>query len=137
MKNNIIIPAHELIFETSRSGGPGGQHVNKTESRVMLRWNLFNTTILNDAQKERAKKYFGERITHEGDLIITATTMRSQHQNKEYAYKKLIIELKKALFVPKSRIPTTLSKTAKERGLARKKKHSYIKKMRTKNYSDE
>lgn len=128
----IAIPAHELHIETSRAGGPGGQYVNKTESRVILRWNILHTSALTQEQKERVLAYFGHKITNDGDLIIIAATERSQHQNKELAYKRLAQELKKALYIPKKRIATTVSKIAKEKNIQHKKRRALIKKFRSK-----
>lgn len=128
----VEIPAHELHIETSRAGGPGGQYVNKTESRVMLRWNLMHTTALTEEQKARALAYFSNKLTEEGDILITAATERSQHQNRELAYKRLTQELKKALFIPKKRIATTVSKIAKEKNIQHKKRRALIKKFRSK-----
>lgn len=130
VQNGIIIPEDELIIETSRAGGPGGQHVNKTNSRVVLRWNIVTSRVLTEEQKEHVGRYFQSRLTHEGELIIAVSTMRSQHQNKELAYERLAQELRSALYIPKKRVPTSISKTAKEKGAQHKKRRSLIKKFR-------
>lgn len=132
----VTIPEHELVIETSRAGGPGGQHVNKTESRVILRWNLSTTASLNDAQKERAMRYFKNRLTQAGELLIAVSEMRSQHQNRALAYERLAHELRKALQVPKKRVPTSISKSAKAQGIASKKHRATIKKLRSSRYDE-
>ena len=70
IKNSIVIPDHELEITTSRSGGPGGQHVNRTESRVTVRWNVKETSVLSNALKERVLKNLASRLTEKGNLII-------------------------------------------------------------------
>lgn len=137
VQNNIIIPGHELVIETSRAGGPGGQHVNKTESRVTLRWNVLHTTALTEEQKARVLRHFHNKLTEEGDILIITATERSQHQNKEHAYKKLIEAVRKALYVPKKRMATKIPKARKEKNLQHKKKHSVIKKLRSKLRTEE
>ncbi len=83
MKNNITIPDNEIEITTSRSGGPGGQHVNKSDTRITLRWNVKNTNILDDEQKERVLQKLQNRLTVDGDFIIHSSESRSQQQNKK------------------------------------------------------
>ena len=132
VKNDIVIPEHELEITTSRSGGPGGQHVNKTDTRITVRWNVIKTTALTDMQKERVLQNLHSRLTHDGDLIINNSASRSQQQNKEAALERLATEVRKALYVPKKRMAKRVSRAAKEVRLAGKSHHSDIKKMRSK-----
>ncbi len=132
VKNGISIPEHELEFKTSRSGGAGGQHVNKTESKVTVRWNIKNSTALNDKQRERMLKNLESKLTLDGDLIISNSESRSQVQNKEKALSLLAQEVRKALFIPKKRIKTRTPKKAIEARLKSKKHLGEIKKMRSK-----
>ena len=132
VKNGIVIPGHEIEIATSRAGGPGGQHVNKTESRITLRWNVKNTVALNDIQKERVLENLQSRLTSDGDLIIHSSASRSQQQNKQAAFDLLAQIVRKALYVPKRRMKTRVPKSAKEAALRAKAHRSQIKKMRSK-----
>jgi len=114
----------ELHFNTARSGGPGGQHANKTESQVEVRFNVSDSQILNDDEKQQILKKLSNRITKNKELIITAESSRSQTKNKEEAIEKMYVLLDKALKKPKKRKPTKPSRAAKRKRLEEKKKHS-------------
>lgn len=132
VKSGIIIPSHELEITASRAGGPGGQHVNKTDSKITVRWNVPRTIALDIFQKDLVLKNLQHKLTTEGDLIVHYSASRSQHQNREMALKNLADEVRKALFVPKKRMATKASKAIKESRLQQKSQRSLIKKMRTK-----
>lgn len=85
----LVIPGEELSVATSRSGGPGGQHVNTTESRVSLRWNVQGTTAISDEAKARLVVALGSRLTDSGDIIVHVSTERSQLSNREIARERL------------------------------------------------
>jgi len=114
----------ELQFHTSRSGGPGGQHANKTETQVELRFNLHESQVLSEEEKERLLKKLSNRITKEGELILSAESSRSQVRNKEEVLERFYEMVDKALTKPKKRKPTKPSKAAKRKRLDEKKKHS-------------
>lgn len=131
VKNGITIPEHELEITTSRSGGAGGQHVNKTDTRITIRWNIITTSALNDAQKKLVLENLGGRLTTEGDLIINNSESRSQQQNRENALRQLALTVAKALYVPRKRMKTRVPKSAQEARLQSKSKKSSIKNLRS------
>ena len=137
IKNGIVIPGHELEVTTSRAGGPGGQHVNKTDSRITVRWNIKNSGALTDEQKERLLAKLASQLTSDGDFIVHSSASRSQQQNKQAAFIRLAEEIKKALIIPKKRMATRVSKAVKKARLDAKAHHSIIKKMRSKNLRDD
>lgn len=122
----------ELEFSTSRSGGPGGQNVNKVNSKVIMRWNIRNSTSLSDDQKELLLKKFASFITQEGDLMLVSQESRSQLDNKETVIAKLEALIKKAFTKPKPRKATKPSKAAKVKRVESKKRHAEKKQWRKK-----
>lgn len=132
VKENVIIPGSELEVAASRSGGPGGQHVNKSSTRISLRWNVQNTSALTDEQKVRVLEKLQNKLTTEGDLIIHSSESRSQQHNKEQARDRLVDEIRKALYVPKKRMATRATKSAVEKRLHKKSIRGAVKKMRSK-----
>lgn len=123
---------HELVFTTSRSSGPGGQNVNKVNTKVTLKWDVLNSTATTEEQRvlirEKLKSYF----TKEGVLILMAQDKRSQLANKEAVLYKLDQLLKKAFVRKKVRKATKPSKTAVKKRLESKKQHAEKKQWRKK-----
>jgi len=136
IKNGIVIPEQELEMKASRASGPGGQHVNKTSTRITVRWNVPDSIALNGMQKERVLERLQNDLTKEGDLIIHSSSSRSQQQNKEDALLRLADKVRKALYVPKKRMATRISKAKKEARLKTKAHRGRIKKMRSKKLDD-
>ena len=132
IKNGIIIPDSELEITTSRAGGPGGQHVNKTDTRITVRWNIKSSIALTNEQKDYILEKLQSRITEDGDLIIHNSESRSQHQNKKNALNNLAAIVRNALHVAKKRIATKIPKALKEARLQSKARRSTTKKMRSK-----
>ena len=108
----------------SRSGGPGGQNVNKVNTKVTLRLNLNHLEGLNEAETERVKSLLANRITGDGEIVIIADEERSQRINLERAYFRLEALILSAAKLPKQRRPTKPSKAAKEKRLQTKKRQS-------------
>ena len=120
----------EVSFRTSRSSGPGGQHVNKTESRVELIWNLLETNCLEDGQKGLLRGRIGNRLTEDGVLVLASEKYRSQHRNREDVTERFL-ELVKAGLVPvKKRRPTKPTRTSVEKRIKSKKIRGEIKRNR-------
>lgn len=121
---------NELKFTTSRSGGPGGQSVNKVNTKVTLRWDVRNSTSIDDEQRFQITEKLAIVINNEGEVVLTAQTNRSQLQNKEGVIHKLNGLLTKAFIVRKARKPTKRTKASIQKRLAAKKKQSDKKKLR-------
>jgi ribosome-associated protein len=111
----------EITILTSRASGPGGQHVNRTESKVELHWSLEESLVLNDTQKSLLRKRFGGRLTNEGVLIMTSQATRSQLKNREIVEQRFLDLVEKMLRPPKKRIRTKPGKSAVEKRLKKKK----------------
>lgn len=130
--DGINIPEYELEISASRAGGPGGQHVNKTSSRITIRWHVQKSSALNEDQKRQIEQVLATRITSDGYLQISNSATRSQHENRKRAIAQLEYLVAKALHVPKTRTATKISHATQQQRLKKKTKRSEIKKMRRK-----
>jgi ribosome-associated protein len=126
----LTIPAGELDIQFARSGGPGGQNVNKVASKVDLRWNPTTSTALADDDRALLLERLRNRLTTEGELIVTSSLTRDQIKNREDAMSKLTLIVRVALDRPKPRKPTRPSRNAKRRRVADKRHHAEIKRNR-------
>lgn len=124
----------EIYFKTSRSSGSGGQNVNKVSTKVELNFDVVNSKLLTEQQRQIIFSKLGNRINKEGVLKVTVQETRSQFENKEIALKKFNDLLTYAFHRPKKRVRTKVSKGAKEKRLQVKKKRSEIKKGRSGNW---
>ena len=125
-------PFHEFTFETTRSSGAGGQHVNKTDSAVILRWTPELTTAFSEDAKHRILRFLERYLTKDGELLIRSTEARSQKQNKDTAVEKWINLIERALKPQIKRIATKPTRSSKMKRVNEKKRHSEIKKLRGK-----
>lgn len=120
----------EFVYSASRSGGPGGQNVNKVSSKVELRFNLILTSLFTESEKELLFRKLKNKINKEGELLIISQSERTQLLNKKTATEKFYILISKALTVPKYRRATKPTFASKLKRLDEKKSRSSIKKMR-------
>jgi ribosome-associated protein len=120
----LAVPLSEVELRTSRSSGPGGQHANVTASRVEAVFDLRESAALSDAQRDRLRARYGDRVT------AVAQDARSQARNRELALERLRDKLAAGVVIPKRRRPTTPSKAASERRLEAKRRRSERKRAR-------
>ena len=132
IRENLRIPMHELRFRTSRSGGPGGQHVNRSETRVELLWDVRHSPSLCKTQRHRIQQALRNRIDKEGVLHLVSSERRSQQLNKQGVIERFVALIREATMPTKKRLPTTPSEAAKEKRLREKRRRSEIKKARRK-----
>nr|WP_319509320.1 alternative ribosome rescue aminoacyl-tRNA hydrolase ArfB [uncultured Draconibacterium sp.] len=117
-------------FSASRSGGPGGQNVNKVNTKIELRFNLNDSTIFSDTQKQRLGIKLKNRINSDGIIVLFESSERSQLKNKQNAIAKFIELIEKALTPPKRRVKTKPTVSSKLKRLDKKKQQSMKKQLR-------
>lgn len=127
MENCLL---NEVKYRTSRASGPGGQHVNKTETRVELLWDLRQTACLTEVQKTRVHQGLASRITDQGLLVLACESHRSQLRNREEVTERFLYLIRSALATPKKRYRTQPTRTSKEKRIRAKKIRGEIKRLR-------
>ena len=128
--DGLHIPDDELVFTYARSGGPGGQNVNKVASKATLRWSVAANTTLPLAVRDRLRQQQANRITVEGELVIQGQRYRDQPRNAEDCLERLRAMIAQAQYVPTPRRPTRPTRGSKRRRLADKKANSERKQQR-------
>jgi ribosome-associated protein len=136
VNKGLSIPRSELTVRTTRASGAGGQHVNKTESRVEVVWNVATSLALDEDRRGRLLERLAGRLTGEGELRVVASDTRSQLQNRELAEGRLAEVVRRALIVPKVRKATRPSRAAKEARLTEKKRQGDKKRVRRRPLDD-
>ena len=124
VNSSVVIPRAELDVRASRSGGPGGQHVNTSSTRVEISWNLRTSTALDSVLRLQAERALASRLSAQGVLRVVASDTRSQRQNHELAAARLATLVRKALVIRKPRKRTRPHIGAVEQRLAEKKMRS-------------
>ncbi|HXV36979.1 MAG TPA: alternative ribosome rescue aminoacyl-tRNA hydrolase ArfB [Myxococcota bacterium] len=130
IRRGVTIPGAELRMSASRSSGPGGQNVNKSNTRVTLRWNVESSGALSERQRALLRVRLGGRITHAGDLVVHARSARSRARNLELARERLAALAAQALESPRARVATEPGAAASERRLRRKQRRAALKRNR-------
>ena len=126
----VSIPRDELVVRASRSGGPGGQHVNTSATRVEVLWHPASSRSLGDDDRRRLAARLAPRLDGDGCVRVVASEHRSQRRNREAAEARLAELVRRALVVPKRRVATRTPRAAVERRLAEKKRRSEQKRLR-------
>lgn len=131
VSGSLSIPRSELDTRVSRASGAGGQHVNKTSSRVEIFWNIRESRALTEEERARLLTRLASRLTTSGSVRIVASDMRSQTRNRELAEERLSETIARALVIPKKRRPTKPSQAARQARLESKKRQSRKKRDRS------
>ncbi len=130
ISDTLSIPEHELVYSFTRSGGPGGQNVNKVESKVVLRFDVQNSPSLSDEQRWMIQQKLASRITHEGILHLSCQISRSQLANRKAVTLNFATLLQEALEIEADRIPTRPSRASRQRRITGKKIRGGVKRQR-------
>ena len=126
----LSIPFAEIAIRATPSSGPGGQHVNRSSTRIEAVWNVAGSAVLTEAQRARLLLRLARRLGGDGDLRVVASDRRSQLQNRAAALERLAGVVARALAIPKARRATRPTKASRERRLASKKRRGETKRER-------
>lgn len=137
VSRNISLPESELVERFLRADGPGGQHVNRTESAVELRFDVIHSPSLPDDVRARLLARRDRRLTAEGVLVIQGRRFRDQARNRDDVRERLVEIVRSALLPPKKRVATKPTRASKERRLVGKQQRGKIKQTRSRDWSSE
>ena len=127
IRAGLTIPGSELSVQASVGGGPGGQHVNKSATRITLRWSVTGSNVLRPWQRAQLQERLAARLTGEGELVLHVHQHRSQQRNLDAARDRLATLVRDALLVQKKRRPTKPTRASKKRRVDAKKRRSQVK----------
>jgi ribosome-associated protein len=137
IRPRLVIPAAELVELASRAGGPGGQHVNKSNTRVTLRWSVVESTALTERQRNRLLERLAPRLTRRGKLVVHADRSRSRARNRELARERIVEIVRRALAVERPRVSTQPTRASRSRAREAKQQRSAIKRDRSRVRSED
>jgi ribosome-associated protein len=132
----LTIPANEVTFRASRAGGPGGQHVNTSSTRIELLWDLTHSTVVSEDERARLLEKLAARLDAAGMIRVVASDRRSQSQNREVAAERLAKIVRQALVVQRKRRPTRPTRASREQRLNEKKRRGERKRDRHRDFDD-
>lgn len=130
LEGGIVIPDEEIEWTFARSGGPGGQNVNKVASKAQLRWRVVGSEVLGPEAMERLLARQRNRLTLDGDLLVSSQVHRDQERNRQACVEKLGQMIQEALHPPVKRRPTRPSRAARQERLDSKRRRSEVKSSR-------
>lgn len=132
----LVIPRHELSFRATRAGGPGGQHVNTSSTRVEVLWNVHDSRAIDDGRRAIILEKLATRLDARGNLRVVGSAYRSQARNREDAETRLAALVRRALDVPTPRRKTKPTRAAREQRLEKKRERSEKKARRRFSYDE-
>jgi ribosome-associated protein len=130
VRDGVVIPRDELTIRATRAGGPGGQHVNTSATRIEVVWNVARTRALTEDQRRLVLSRLAPRVDADGDLRVVAADSRSQRQNRTAAESRLAAIVARALVVPKRRRPTRPTAASVRQRLDAKRRRADTKQQR-------
>jgi ribosome-associated protein len=130
VRDGVVIPRDELVIRATRAGGPGGQHVNTSSTRIEVVWNVARTRALDEEQRSLVLTRLAARVGADGDLRVVAADSRSQRQNRNAAESRLVALVSRALVIPKRRRPTRPTAASVRQRLDTKRRRADTKRQR-------